>query len=488
MDLRDIIVAGVSNRSSLFYSDGREFSDPYGTFNRLCTALQSLELKPGAVVGIRMPKGPEYFLCILACMAMGIAYVPLANSFPESRIQEIREDSGLCLILDAGFVSDALAANYTGAVDWDALPSVPESDPLYIIFTSGSTGRPKGVVISRRAFDRYASWLDTYLSEVTDADRVLQITEFTFDISLIDVVLYIWKKTALYFTGFDGVIFKLAKEISDFKITTISTVPNNVNMLLEKFIAEKSDLSSLSTLMIGGARFSYGLYQKVGHYLHGKSIHNFYGPTEFTIYSHAKALTFDELRDCEDHNVSIGLPNTSVQAWIYADGEFLANGQRGELLLSGDQIMTEYINNREKTSSVLLQLEGQTYYRTGDLAYRNGHNEFFVVGRLDDTIKYRGYRINLLDVDSYTQRLPYIQDVTTIAVPDEIRENITVAYVILKNEFKEKVTVKQVKQDLADVLVEYQIPEKVRFIESFPVNISGKVCKKQLAELYAAGG
>lgn len=488
MDLRHVILASVSQRPSLYDSDNQEFSDPYSAFTKISSTLHNLDLPQDEVVGIRMPKGPEYFLCMLACMAIGIPYVPLSESFPDSRVDEIKEDSGLNVVLDMSFVRAALAESAATSFDWEALPQVSDFQPLYIIFTSGSTGRPKGVVISRKAFLLYAQWLNEYLSSVTAKDRVLQVTEFTFDISLIDLVLYLWKRTPLYFTGFNGVVFKLAKEISDHKITVISTVPNNVNMLLEKFIATKSDFSTLKVIMIGGARFSYGLYQKVTQYLLGKQVHNFYGPTEFTIYSHAKKISFNEAQDCADHNVTIGVTNASVDASIYTDGQFLGAHQKGELLLSGGQIMSKYINNSEKTAAVLLEIEGQTYYRTGDLAYYNEANEFFVVGRLDDTIKYRGYRINLLDVDSYIQKLPYIQDVTTIAVPDEIKENVTVAYVILNVEYAGAVSVKQLKQDLAQVLVDYQIPEKVRFIDKFPVNVSGKVCKKQLVDLYMNSG
>ncbi len=473
----------MANPSALYSSDGTAYLKSRASFLKICESLKAVSDAGVTVVGIRLPKEPEYLLSMLACMALGLAYVPLSESFPESRIEEIKEDSGLGLIIDQAFLASALQQPENPAV-LHKLPTLTGETPLYIIFTSGSTGRPKGVVISRRAFIAYYQWLDGYLAGVNADDRVLQVTEFTFDISLIDLILLLTKRCSLYFTGFNGAIFKLAQEIADYQITTLSTVPNNINMMLDKFIVSKADFTSLKEVMIGGARFSYGLYQKVQAHFQGKSISNFYGPTEFTIYSHAKKIQFDEALDCEDHNVAIGTPNTEVQGHIYRDGQFQPAGERGELLLCGAQIMSEYIRNPQKTAEALVVIDGVQYYRTGDLAYCNPRGEFFVVGRMDDTIKYRGYRINLLDIDSYIAKLAYVQDVTTIAVPDEIKENITVCYLILKGDAPEAITPAVIKKDLATHLVEYQIPEKIVFIDRFPTNVSGKVCKKQLLEIY----
>lgn len=487
MHLQQLIHKAMNEPPSLFSSDGSLYENTKIHYQKIRLALK-LELDSGCPVGIKLPKEPEYLLCILACMELGLAYVPLKDDFPQNRIDEIKEDSGLRLIIDSEYLSTILHKEFdvSGICNSSAV-NLADNTPLYIIFTSGSTGRPKGVVISRGAFVAYSEWLSQFMGEIKPSDRVLQVTEFTFDISLIDLVLYLTKKTPLYFTGFNGAIFKLAQEIATHNITTMSTVPNNVNMLLSDFIATKADFSSLKYLMIGGARFSYGLYQKVCKYFSNKEISNFYGPTEFTIYSHAKKITFNEAVDCQDHNVSIGITNTSVQADIYNAGAFCAPNESGELLLSGKQIMNEYISNSEKTSEAIVVISDVPYYKTGDLAYKNERNEFFVTGRLDDTIKYRGYRINLLDIDSYITKLPYVQDVTTIAVPDEAKENITICFIILNNTNATEISVAQVKLDLKEFLVDYQIPEKIQFIKEFPTNVSGKVCKKQLLQCFLEG-
>jgi acyl-coenzyme A synthetase/AMP-(fatty) acid ligase len=124
----------------------------------------------------------------------------------------------------------------------------------------------------------------------------------------------------------------------------------------------------------------------------------------------------------------------------------------------------------------LIEFEGETYYRTGDISYQADNDEFFIVGRMDDTIKYRGYRINLLDIDSYIQTLDYVDHAVTFAIPNELTQNTTICYIKLKNDIE----VKAIKKDMAQILLDYQIPEKILLVDSFPLNDNGKICKKTL--------
>lgn len=417
-------------------------------------------------VGIKQTKDYRYLLTMLACMEIGIPYVPMKNDFPSDRVEQIREDAEFNLIVDDALVSSIVASDQ---IHCDHVKEVSDRSPLYMIFTSGSTGKPKGVVISRGAASNFSKWMQTYFKEITENDRMLQVTQFTFDISLVEIFIFLEKNVSLYFSKFDQDIFKLAYEIEQYKITALSTVPNNLNMLLEDFLVGRADYSSLKELMIGGARFSYGLYEKCLRHLKESNVYNFYGPTECTIYSHIKKMDYSK-SDLNDHNISIGTPVSNVTAR-------LANS---ELLLGGAQVMNEYVNNPEKTSEALIELDGSVFYRTGDISFVDEIGQYYITGRMDDTIKYRGYRINLLDIDSYVSRLEYVQDCTTIAIPDDLKENLTVCYVILNSEQK----IEKIKEDLSEILLDYQIPEKFIFTDKFPVNVSGKVCKKQLKEQY----
>lgn len=180
--------------------------------------------------------------------------------------------------------------------------------------------------------------------------------------------------------------------------------------------------------------------------------------------------------DLDNNNISVGKTLGTTTGIIVKDGKKVTLGDKGELLLGGGQLMKRYANNPEMTKEVLIEFEGATYYRTGDISYQNASGEFFIVGRMDDTIKYRGYRINLLDIDSYILTQPYVENAVTFAIPNELTQNTTICYLKLKEERQ----LKEIKKDLGKILLEYQIPEKIILVDSFPLNDNGKICKKTL--------
>lgn len=429
-------------------------------------------------VGIKLPKDHRYLMTMLACMDAGIYYVPMKDNYPENRIQQIQEESNFSLLMNEEKFESILNANEASF----KVKNITEDDVLYIICTSGSTGRPKAVTVQRKAITNFWKWVEEKFSNVTPEDHALQVTDFTFDISLIDVALFLSRGCNLYFSAFTGNVFTLAFEVESYGITTLNTVVNNVNMLLDDKVASRADYSKLHTVMMGGARFSYGLYKKCKEHFKDIGVHNLYGVTEVPVYSHCKTMNFNET-DLHEFTVSVGKPLGACTAVIVKDGVEMPEGEKGEILMGGGSLMKEYANNPEKTAEVFTEFEGNKYYRSGDIGFINEHGDFFVTGRMDDTIKHRGYRINLLDIDSYILSKPYVQDAITIAIEDEQAQHKLICFVISK----EKTTGEAIKKDLKDVLLEYQIPDHIHLVEKYPVNNNGKVCKKTLKQDYIDG-
>lgn len=433
---------------------------------------------PGERIALKLTKDYRYFLCILAALEVGVTYIPMKHDYPMDRVDQIHEDSNFNLLIDDQKIEELLSYQ---EVRVNKLAEVRGEDEAYMIFTSGSTGKPKGVIIQRQALENFVRFMGESFPRVTDQDKLLQVTEFTFDISLVDVALFLYRNVEVYFSNFNSNIFKLGYEVDTHRISILNTVPNNLNMFLSGMVADRMDYHCLKHLFIAGSRFSCGLFQKcISYFKPDVDVYNLYGPTEATVYSHYKKLTYKEELDCVDGNVSIGRPLPGFTAHIICDGQIAPPHTRGELYISGVQVMKGYINNPEQTNNVLVELNGKTYYRTGDLAFRTEENDFFIVGRTDDTIKYRGFRINLLDIDSYITRIPYVQDSVTVAISNGEDETQTLGFIMLKN----LKTIKELKEDMAKLLLDYQIPEKIIFVDQYPTNISGKVCRKTLKEQY----
>lgn len=477
--LRELVQERLKSSFKIFNREGILIPDTQ-IKNEYATIRQYLlDFHVQDTIAIKQAKDYRYLLTILACQEIGITYIPMKYDYPMDRVEQIRSLSGFTLLFTDEKMQEVL--NYKEARN-SSLPKVDGEMNAYILFTSGSTGQPKGVIIQRKALGNFYQWIQDYFVNVKSQDRLLQVTEFTFDISLLDVGLFLTKNLEVYFSNWDTNIFKLGHEIETYRISALNTVPNNLNMFLSDFVADRMDYKCLKFLFIAGSRFSHGLYQKCLKYFPEKiEVYNLYGPTESTVYSHGKKFSFIESEDCDHGNASIGTPLPNMFSVIVNNGKIVEQGERGELLLGGIQLLKEYCSNPEQTEKAIIEFEGKRFYKSGDLAFMDQKGDYFIVGRNDDTIKYRGFRINLMDIDSYITRIPYVQDSVTIATEDANNDTQTLGFIILKDKTK---TAKELKKDLSALLLDYQIPEKIFFVESYPTNISGKVDRKVMKADY----
>jgi len=417
------------------------------------------------IVGLYLTKDYKYLLMLLACMDLGLTYIPLRTKWPKDRIQQIKNISE-CIIVD-----DSVWGKIKNYSDNNLIKmfDISKTKTLYIMFTSGTTGEPKGVVIKRESYENFLLWMDSYFTEINSNDRMLFTTDFTFDISLVDIGLLLVKQLSLYISSFDNDIFQLLYELDKYKITVHSTVPYNYTMMINSNMLQKADLTHLRVLILAGSRFPYNIYKYFKENLSYVNVYNAYGPTEGTIYvtSHKMNYNNDEI----DKNISIGKPVTNCKVKIIDD----------ELCVSGVQIMKEYIKDKAKTNAVLIEINGEIYYKTGDLVFKDENENYFVVGRKDDTVKVAGFRVNLLDIDAYIQSLNYIKDSATIVVENEINDDAFLVTYLILNEFKE---IKNIREDLKKILLNYQIAKKIIILDEFPLNNSGKVDRKALKNNY----
>ena len=483
MDIQNLIGEFLASSSPRLF-DAEAKPIPADELRREYGAIKGFLLndrRPGDIVAISLERGYRYVLCILACMDAGLTFLPLNPAWPGARVEQIKELTGFSFLISAANIDEVLRGR-EGAPRAPA-PAPTPAQALYIICTSGTTGRPKGVVISRGAYASYLRWLTEEFSMVDESSRILLVSDFTFDLSLADIGLLLLKRCSLYCSQFAGNIFRLAGEIEALRINGILTVPHNASLLLHETVGRKADLSSLRFFYVGGAQFTESLYRSIfKKFPREVTIYNTYGPTETTISTHLKRLTGIAKDEIRDGHVSIGKPSPGVACRLVdaAGAEITKPGATGELLLGGAQVMTGYINEPVKTRECLVELDGGVYYRSGDAAFLDENGEAYIVGRLDDTIKRRGYRVNLSDIDAYIQRLDVVRDSATIAFPDPDLDNILVSYVIVRRPISEK----ELRRELAGSLVEYQFPDHIEFVDRFPLNDSGKVCRRTLAGRY----
>ena len=436
----------------------------------------------GRPVAICVARDYRYLLAVLACMETGITFVPLRAEWPLARVEQIRGIVGFDVLLTDDLLERIVASPVPGPV----VPSPPASpaQPLYCMFTSGTTGVPKGVVIPRAAYANFLRWCAGFFGDVGRADRLLNSTDYTFDVALAEVALALTRRCAFVCSAFRDDLFVLLNELHDLRVSVIATVPNNLATILDERWLDRADLSALRHALVAGARFPVALARQFRRLLPAVTMHNCYGPTEATIYCIARTLGDSEPAYVERDTVSVGRPLPGCSALVVDDRlRPLPAGERGELVIGGAQLMTGYLNDAEATRRAIVAIDGAPHYRTGDLAFVGAGGDFFVAGRNDDTVKVSGQRVNLSDIDGYVERLDFVRSCATIAIDDEQRGATLVLYVVASR----PIAVEGAFSALAQVLPRHQLPRDVRFLEALPVNSSGKVAKAELERLYREG-
>ncbi|MEA3314778.1 MAG: AMP-binding protein [Campylobacterota bacterium] len=436
-------------------------------------------------LGIYLDKNYSYVITMLCSIELGITFIPLNKKWPDERNQLIINVSNCDYVIsDSDLEFNSNIISYKTIQEYNIKESnnnfINLNNPIYVIFTSGSTGIPKGVEISRSAYENFTKWVNSYFNRILNKDRILNTADFTFDLSMLDIALLLSKELNFYISSFDNNTFKLLFEIEKYKISTIATVPNNINMLLSKDILKRGNISSLKYLLLGGARFSYGLYLNIIEKLNQFQVYNLYGPTEATVYCSAINL-IDNKEEIFENSVSVGKPIDNMEIKIFNENStIMPSYSKGEVYISGIQVMNKYINNKEQNKKVLVSIDSKLYYKTGDIGFIDENGNLFVVGRIDDTIKVKGYRINLSDIDSIITKLDFIEDCATISIEDKNQENKLITYFKLNK----NISIKEIYKELNLVLINYQIPQEINIIKKFPLNTSGKISKKDLKKTY----
>ncbi len=429
-----------------------------------------------SIVSIHLAKDYQYIICMIVCMDLGITYVPLSIDYPKNRVDQIKSIAGFTFKISPDVYSGILKNGVSsGSIPFQEIAS---NSILYILFTSGSTGAPKGVEIKRSSYENFLKWLN-HEFDISKKDVVLNSTEFTFDVSLVDIGFLINNQPTLVMSNFKNDLFRLLGEIEQYKVSVISTVPNNFSLIFKDEIMSRVDISCLRTVLIAGSRFNESLYHNFSKYLPNSQVYNCYGPTELTIYCLFKK--FGDNKDVSRGVVSIGIPLLNTHAAVIDQGcNFVDDYCTGELVVSGPQLMKSYKNNIEKSLEATILINNVIYYKTGDLVYRTDENFFYMVGRVDDTVKVSGFRVNLSDVDSYIQTIDKVIDSVTIFIENKDSDGMLVSYLILD----ELISSDDIRSLLKTILPAFQIPKHLVKVNVFPLNNSGKICKKTLTSQF----
>jgi fatty-acyl-CoA synthase len=420
---------------------------------------------------------------------VGCVVVPVNTMVTRAEVEYVLGDAGCSLAIAWHALGPAVAeaaaalkvpfwtlspgASVTGATPADVVDR-DRDETAAILYTSGTTGRPKGCVHTHRsvmftavAAPAWANWLApdavTLASlpffHVTGMQSVMNGSIFCGHTL---VILPRWDRDAA------------ARLIARYRVTSWI----NISTMVVDFLANPSlaehDLSSLRVVSGGGAAMPAAVAQRVRD-LTGIDYMEGYGLSETMAPTHINPLVRAK-KHC------LGIPIYDVDARVIDPDmrQELPQGQTGEIVIHGPQVLREYWNDPQKTAESFLELDGQRFFRTGDLGYVDEEGYFFFTDRLKRMINCSGMKVWPAEVEALLYGHPAIAECCVISVPDAYRGETVKALVVLKP--GARADADEITAWCKDKMASYKIPRQLRFVDALPRSPTGKIAWRLLQE------
>ena len=454
-------------------------------------------VRPGMIVGLWMPRGIELLVLQLAIAKTGAAWLPLDSQTPPERVAACLADAQAVALITADTRPHELPATLAVLSDTDLCAPLPAGALLrrregaspdhtaYVIYTSGSTGKPKGIAISQRSICHFLRSENSRLGVRAD-DRVYQGFSVSFDMSFEEIWISYLVGAQLWIGPPEaaGDPDLLPRLLADQAITVLHAVPT----LLALFA---SDVPSLRLINLGGEACPASLVERWAR--PGRQLFNTYGPTEATV-----SASLAELQPGEPVTIGRPLPNYDLlviapfddDAWPLgtpAPLDLLSPGETGELCIAGPGVAQGYLGRPDLSARKFLPNPWATgdgdgmLYRTGDLACIDDKGQMQCLGRTDDQIKIRGFRVELGEIEAVLAQQSGVGTAAVLLRTDEGMDQL-VAYLVAST----GATVpgsSSLRQALAALLPPYMVPAQFELLAAMPRIPSGKIDRKALRAL-----
>jgi amino acid adenylation domain-containing protein len=449
-------------------------------------------IQTGNVVALLMERSVEMQIGILGIFKAGGINLPIEASTPPERIEYMLKDSDAKLVivrtsekehrfepgrmeieimefkrLESGGITD----------DGTASRDYSSDNPAHIIYTSGTTGIPKGVFVTHTNEVRVVK--QTNYIDIRPEDRVLQFSNYAFDVSLFDIFGAILNGATLVLMEGVGraALDRMPETLRREQITVFFLTTALFNALVD---IDLESMKNIRNVLFGGERVSVPHVRKALDYLGPGRILHMYGPTESAVYA-----TYYPVDNVKPGSVTIpiGKPLSNTVAFILDKaGRPVPPGVVAELFLGGLGISPGYMNRPELTDEKFIpspfDLPAPILYGTGDQVrmLNDGNIEF--IGRRDRQVKVRGYRVELGEIENRMRRHPDVKDAVVITGKMPEGDKYLIGYIVPRSGLTDMVN--SVKQHLLRTLPPYMVPTVIMPLEQLPLNANGKVAVKRL--------
>ncbi|WP_218922630.1 non-ribosomal peptide synthetase [Rhodoferax sp. OV413] len=477
--------------------------------DRLALALCQAGVGPEVRVAIHAERGVPFVLAVLAVLKAGGAYVPLDPALPAERLSYQLRDSRAALLLaghpldwDAGLpvwplhgwpMAEGMLPGFgVPSVDAQrefAAPAVQPQQAAYLAYTSGSTGQPKGVTVTRAALANYVQALLARLDLPQPAYEGGMAMVSTVAADLGNTVLFgaLCSGQRLHLIGaheaFDPDAFAATMRAQH--VDVLKIVPSHLQALLSA--VDPAGVLPARYLILGGEATSRALLERVAALRPGLNVLNHYGPTETTVGILTQPAA---LADSRLQTLPIGLPLAGNSAYVLDERlEPVPHGVAGELYLGGLQLARGYQGRPGQTAERFVahpQRPGLRLYRSGDRVRQLEDGSLLFLGRVDDQVKVRGYRVELDEIARMLRSQTGVLDAAVIARAEADGRLQLHGYVVPQTGATADAA--RLRAALARSLPDYMLPATLTWLDALPLTANGKLDRRALPQAQAQAG
>ncbi len=464
--------------------------------NQLAYYLLAQGVMPGDRIAICLDRSVAIIVAILGILKAGAVFVILDPNWPEQRLAYISAEIAASLLLTQRRLFKRIDSISARVVSLDEVWSdigkyhatnpnrvVCPSDLAYVLYTSGSTGQPKGVMVEHRQLVNSTCARNRFYDE--PVTRFLLLSSSAFDSSLVGIFWTLCEGAELVLPEENALqdMQLLVQSIAQRKITHLLALPSLYGLILD--IAQPEQLTSLQTVVVAGEVCPVDLVKRHFSICPAVRLYNEYGPTEGTVWCSGYEITQTVAQHLQaGDNVSIGRPISNVQLYVLDKyGEPLPIGIPGELYIGGEGVARGYLNRPDLTEqsfveNTFISTQDERLYRTGDkVRYRADANLEFI-GRLDNQIKLRGYRIEPGEIEQRLRQHPTVHEAAVLAIALGSKRKQLVAYVTAPEQ--QLCRTQELRDFLSQALPAYMVPSHFLVLETLPRTDSGKIDRRAL--------
>ncbi len=431
-------------------------------------------IKKGDIVAVKLDKGINLIVSVLAVMKAGATYLPVDPGYPAVRINYMLEDSNTkYLITSSAYsghheeVTEFNIDQLQGQVSCSRIVSSDPDNIAYLIYTSGTTGKPKGVMVEHAGFvNMCLHQIEVYQLGIND--RVLQFASISFDASVYEMFIALLSGSTLVVVDKETILDRalFLDFISRQKLTFILLPPVFLNSL------GRPELTDVKTIVTAGEACNIA---DALHYSKTKRYFNAYGPTEASV-----CVSLHQV--LPDHNyenyIPIGKAIPGITFYILGeDLKPVEDGEAGELYIAGIGLAKGYINKPELTEKAFLinPDSGERIYRTGDIVKKAADGNLIIFGRKDNQVKILGHRIELGAIEYTLLQTAAITN-AHVSVIEHGGEKYLCAYFTAQEEVKGE----YLREKLLEELPHFMVPHWFIQVPAFSLTTNGKIDKEAL--------